>query len=127
MDDFTKGLMEADAEFPESWDPKPGDCIVGIVEGYETNVGRYGSTICKIRSEADHTIKAVWISTVVLANKFQGLRPLKGERVGIKYLGKHPTKSYSQWVVQVERSEDDLPDFTAGSLEDIIPADGLPF
>ena len=65
----------------------------------------------------------MWISTTVLAAKFQALKPKVGERVGIKYLGKHATKDYKLWVMRVDREAGEVPDFTAGSMEDQVPAE----
>ena len=122
-DAFRDSVKDDDGEFPESWSPNPGDMIVGLVDGYETNVGRYSSTVCRIRSEDDGKLYSVWISTTVLAEKFQALKPKPDERIAIRYLGKHPKKDYKRWIVKIDREavEGDVPDFMASNMEDIVP------
>lgn len=95
--------------FAPSWQPEPGDIIVGTIVGFSIGSGQYGDVnIATIHDEEINQDLAVWLSSKVLLNEFQRLEPKIGERIGIRYDGKHPDKGYHRYIVQIDRKDEVL-------------------
>lgn len=104
------GRLERSGPFPPAWEPVEDEILVGIVESYTEGSTPYGPCyVCIIQVEErrrdgafDREPRlAVWLGKTVLKNEFQRQRPQVGDRVGIRYLGKHP-KGYRNFSMMVE-------------------------
>lgn len=106
---------ELDAEtgaHPESWKPAPGDKLVGRLVRYDKAPGRFGLCILAVldvagedgkASQGPHLV-AVWLQHKVLLERFKELRPVPGERVGIKRLP-DADKRYARYLVKIDRPQ----------------------
>lgn len=117
--DLLKELDEM-GEWPECWRPKAGDTIVGKILRYSEGPTTYGPvrTVILERDNGEGLI-SVWLSSTVLLNKFKAAQPKEGERIALRYLGKHSEKGYHQYALVVDR-ETPAPDFEplGGEKED---------
>lgn len=132
--DLAKELNEWDGQFPPAWRPQEGETLVGTIRRYSTGQGTYGPVRTAIIQRDDGSKVSLWISSTVLLALFQRENPRVGERIGVRYLGKHETKGYRKWSLIVDRPEVQ-PDFSplggeAGEL-DALPERttdrGLPY
>ena len=98
-------ILEGWDEFPPAWKPIPGEVLVGTVEAYDVASGKYGdSKVCILRDQAEGSLVAVYLSSMVLLNEFSKIRPKIGEQVGIRYLGKADgDNAYHRYKVVVDR------------------------
>lgn len=92
-------------DWPPAWKPEPGDVLVGTVERYDIGQTQYGPVrTCTIRTDQGERL-AIWLSTTVLLDQFRRERPKPGERIGVKYLGKHPEHGYHRYRLIVDRPQ----------------------
>jgi hypothetical protein len=120
-DNFRDDARNDDGEFAESWSPKVGDELCGLVKGYRTNVGQYATTVATIADEDSGEDLALWISTGAMVDRFAELKPRVGERLYVRRLpdghSKASGQSYKRWIIRVDRPEtgdpDAMPDFGA--------------
>jgi hypothetical protein len=105
--DLLRELEDWDG-WPEAWNPKPGDNLVGVVRRYDQGQSMYGPVHTVIvEREGLGELVSVWLSSTVLLALFRQHRPKVGERIGVRYLGKHPEKGYRRYVLLVDRPEAD--------------------
>jgi len=104
MRDLLRELNEWD-EWPPAWKPEPGDILVGKVLHYDKGYTPYGEVRTCIVEQDDGERVSLWLSTTVLLDQFKRLRPRIGERIGLKYLGKHPDLGYHRYRLIVDRDE----------------------
>lgn len=103
--DLLRELQDWDG-WPEAWNPKPGGNLVGTVRRYDVGQSAFGPVHTVIvEREASGEFVSVWLSSTVLLSLFQQHRPKVGERIGLRYLGKHPEKGYRRYVLLVDRPE----------------------
>lgn len=116
-DDFREKVEKETLEYPESWDPDPGDVLIAIVQGYNQAHTRYGEQyVCNVERETDGEPLSVWLGHTVLLDAFKRKRPEPGERIGIKYHGPHDEKDYEMYTLRVDRSGSDaVPDFESSN------------
>lgn len=111
-------LSNWDGQF-HTWQPEPGDMIVGILQFVEQVETEYGvSKVATILDDEDHQRKSVWLSSTVLANEWQRQMPSIGDRIGIKYGGKHE-KGYHMYALLVDNSARQLSPVTIAELPPI--------
>jgi hypothetical protein len=109
--DLAAELAQESRDFPESWKPRPGDIIVGVVAKYTQAESKFGTRwICVLNVLNDLGVEyfvSIWLSHAVLLGEFAKLRPRVGERVGIKRLEDKVGSggSYARYVVKVDRPE----------------------
>lgn len=121
MRDLAKELEGFDGRWPASWRPKEGEMLIGRIIRYSEGPGRFGPVRTAIIERDDGTRASLWLSSMVLLDQFNRERPRVGERVGVKYLGKHPQKGYHRFTLVVDR-EEPAPDFSPlGGEEDCAP------
>ena len=98
--------LDRDQEFPPSWRPLEGDQIVGVIERYSHGTSSLtGDPVQIVWIEDDQGNRhSVWLNCAVLVSKFADLKPQPGERVGIRYMGKHEAKNYKIFRVVVDRA-----------------------
>jgi hypothetical protein len=105
--------LENDVGYPEGWRPEKGDFILGELVGYGSFDGDYGVVpIANVKAKKGTTspdgekveleegkIYGVWLSHAVLKRKFEDLKPVPGEIIGIlrKDLIKPKTKGYKPY------------------------------
>ena len=98
-------LNEADTEWPPCWRPQEGETLVGTILRYSSGQTQYGPCRTAILQRADGKRVSLWLSSVVLLSLFEREKPRPGEKVGLRYLGKHPTKNYKRFALVVDRPE----------------------
>ncbi|MEJ5370251.1 MAG: hypothetical protein WHT08_18220 [Bryobacteraceae bacterium] len=104
MRDLKRELLEWDG-WPESWRPEPGDVLVGTVLRYDVGHTAYGPVrTCTVRTDDGERV-AIWLSSTVLLDLFKRERPQVGERIGLRYQGKHPEHGYHRYRLIVDRDE----------------------
>jgi len=107
--------------YPEAWRPKPGEILVGFIDGYDTGHTAYGDvrTVVVTCEETNQKV-TLWLTSTVLLNLFQRHKPKPGERIGLKYLGKDPEKGYHRYHLVVDRPVglDELTPLGGEELED---------
>jgi hypothetical protein len=124
-DPFRRGLEDDEGEFPDAWIPKPGELLVGQLARYERGTTTYGTcAIAVVLDEDSGQERAVWILHHTLKGEFASLRPVPGERVGIKRLPDAENahgQRYQKWLLRVDRQGEAqaLPDF--GEPEEAVP------
>lgn len=93
---------------PEGWRPKDGDVIIGTVQEVTKGWSDYTDTyypIVVIKPD-DGDAVSVHAFHAVLRNRLTELRPVVGETLGIKYVGKQKSKDGKRdvtvYIVKVE-------------------------
>lgn len=111
--------QDLDQAYAEGWRPEEGSVIVGTV----TDLGRGWSDykndyypIVTVMDDKTQTEVAIHCFQTVLERKMKELKPKVGEKIGVKFLGKHPTKNgkneVANYTVKVEgRTVDPWEDF----------------
>lgn len=125
--DLAAELDADDGEFPESWKPRPGDKVVGVVKNYTTGETKFGPRpICVIETLNDQGVPyllSIWLSHTVLVNEFRKVRPKVGEEIGVKRNEDGP--GYARYRVLVNRPAATEPDWDSlGEPATEKPADG---
>lgn len=103
--DLAAELAYEDNSWPESWKPEPGDLLVGKLIRKGVRKTRYGPTEVAVVETDDHARFCVWLSSTVLKGCFDQENPEPGDRVGIRYNGRHETKGYHLYALVVDRGE----------------------
>jgi hypothetical protein len=85
-----------------AWRPAPGDTIIGELADVGERDNGYGPYPILTLLTDDGAI-SVHCFHEVLRSELAKLSPQVGECIGIKYIGRHPEKSYHQYRVSVER------------------------
>lgn len=120
-DPFRQALEEDEGEFPDAWMPKPGEMLVGTLVRYERAATSYGPcSIAVVMDEQSGQLWAVWLLHHVLRGEFAALRPVPGERIGLKRLPDAENahgQRYRRWLLRVDRRGEDqaVPDFEEGA------------
>jgi hypothetical protein len=87
----------------EAWRPKPGAKVIGEVIDVDTRTTEFGVyPMITIRTDGGDEIAVHGFHTV-LRNELAKRPPRLGERLGIKYLGKHD-KGYENYRVVFEQA-----------------------
>lgn len=86
--------------YAEAWRPKAGEKIVGEVIDVDSRTTEYGTyPIVTLRTD-EGTELAIHGFHTVLKSEFSKARPEVGDRIGVKYLGKHEPRYESYRVVR---------------------------
>ena len=91
--DLEAELRNFDGTWPACWRPEEGETLIGVVKLYSTGQSQYGEVRTVIVEREDGSRVSVWLSSTVLLACFQREKPKVGDRIGLRYLGKHPEKS----------------------------------
>ncbi len=124
-DPFRRALEEDEGEFAEAWLPKPGEMLVGTLARYERGSTSYGPcAIAIVEDETSGKQWGLWILHEVLKQEFTDLRPVPGERIGVKRLPDARNAAgqpYAKWLLRVDRpsGEQPIPDF--GAIAPVTP------
>lgn len=90
--------------YPPAWRPKVGDVLVAVIDGYDIGHTPYGAVrTCIVTEEATNTKVSLWLSSTVLLDLFNKHKPIPGEKIGLKYLGKDDDKKYHRYRLVVDR------------------------
>jgi hypothetical protein len=93
-----------DADYAAAWRPNPGDKVIGTVTALDVRDGTYGAYPIVTLDTEDGEV-ALHCFHEVLANELAKIAPKIGDRVGVKYAGKHPERGYH--IYRVQRDGDD--------------------
>lgn len=100
-------LAQEGSAWPQSWKPEVGETLVGVILRYSSGPSRYGPVRTAIIEKDDGGKCSLWLSSIVLLDLFKRERPKVGERIGVRYLGKHE-KGYRRWSLVVDRPAAEL-------------------
>ena len=99
----------------EAWRPEAGDKIVGTVVDVDSRDGEFGLyPIVTVQTDTGDE-RAVHAFHTVLKREFAKRQPRPGERIGIKYLGKHERGYEAYRIVWAEVAA--APDWSAIGVE----------
>ena len=87
------------------WNPQPGDIITGRLAGYVSRQTKRGPARIAVIDTDDGERRGVWVTSTVLKGHFEQEAPRPGDRLGIKYGGRHETKGYHLFSFVIERAE----------------------
>jgi hypothetical protein len=81
---------QADRDYPQAWIPEAeGDELVGVVAGVKPAVQTtYGPVPVVEVEDGLHAGWSVWLTHTVLRREFERQRPVLGETILIRYLGR---------------------------------------
>jgi hypothetical protein len=82
-----------DYDFAEGWKPEPGDVLEGRITGIDTGTNDYGSYPIVTVQREDGTSGAVHCFHSTIRGQLARLRPMVGNKIGIKYMGKRKAKN----------------------------------
>jgi len=125
MQNPTPNLGDAlDRDFAPAWRPQPGDKLVGVVIDLSSRTGNFGPyAIITIRDD-DGNEWAAHAFHEVLLNELARIARKVGDRIGIKYAGKHPERGYHRYRVQ--RDGDGAFDWSKFAGDDDVPGTDVP-
>ena len=87
---------QLDAKFAPAWRREDDPKIVGEVTTLSEREGAYGRyPIVTVRTQDGE--RAIHAFHEVLANELARIAPKVGDKIGVKYLGKHPERSYHRY------------------------------
>jgi hypothetical protein len=103
-----------DLEYAKGWKPEEGDVLVGTVTNVDFGWSEYRGEypIITVQPEGGGDPVALHCFHDALFNRMSSLRPGIGERIGVQYKGKAPSKSnprntVARYVVRIDgRSTD---------------------
>jgi hypothetical protein len=91
----------------EAWRPEVGEKLIGVVVDLDERISSYdGATkypVVTVQDDAGTCLAWHAFHAVARAQLAQAA-PVIGDRIGIKFSGKHPEKGYALWVVRVDRA-----------------------
>jgi hypothetical protein len=86
----------------------------------------YGEVRTVVVADDNGDEHSVWLFTTVILNEFRKQRPKPGERIGLRYLGKHPEKHYHRYRLMVDRPEPADPFAPLGGEAQVVEDDDIP-
>lgn len=102
--------QQADNAALPTWEPGIGETLTGTVAGYVTRTTKHGAARQVIVEREDGSGRIqVWVSSAVLRSAFEREQPKRGERIAIRYNGRHETKGYHLYGLVVDRYEQPEP------------------
>jgi hypothetical protein len=104
---------------PTAWRPDEGDRLIGTVVEVGERESNYGGTYPIVVVENDAgTEVVVHAHHVVLRDELAQQRPRRGDRIGIRYLGRDADRGYERYRVVVEHTDaTDEPDWNRYAAE----------
>ena len=121
--DLRAELERDDGTYPDSLLLKSGEIFAGTLRKYTSATTQYGDAIIAVvDDETNGTPRSLWLIHEVLRREFARQKPRVGERLAVKYHGKH-AKGYHGWSLLVDR-EDDVPNFADATTEDTVEPTG---
>ncbi|HOP78928.1 MAG TPA: hypothetical protein PLZ21_00005 [Armatimonadota bacterium] len=107
--DLRSELANDEPQWGKAWNPQHGEILVGILRSYTRASNNFGTChVANVEDEQTGQIVSVWLSSTVLLDLFRQHHPKRGERLGIKYLGKHPEKGYRLYRLLLDRGEEPI-------------------
>ncbi len=123
--------LDMDEQYADGWRPEPGAVLVGTVtdlgKGWSDYSGGRNYPIVTVEKDDGEKV-AIHCFHTVLEKKMKELRPTVGEVIGVKFIGKQPTKDgtneFANYNVKVKgRSVDIWGDTPAPvDLSEAVPA-----
>jgi hypothetical protein len=104
---------QADREYPSAWIPEqPGDEIIGVVKAVRPAVHTaYGPVpVVEVEQLGTHAGWSIWLTHTVLRREFVRRRPVPGETLLVRYLGRVLPETggaaYESYRVVVDRPDE---------------------
>ena len=125
-DDELFAELEEQREFAPTWKPEENETLTGVILRYRKAYSVYGNLvdICEIKTKEGARF-AIWLNSTVLLGKFRETNPKVGEKIAIRYFGKHPEKRYKRYAVAVDREQVDGGSHTFENPADREPPESL--
>jgi hypothetical protein len=124
--DLAAELDDDDGTFAESWKPRAGDKITGVLVRYDEAQGAFGPCpVAIIDALNDVGVPypvTVWIGPAMLRSEFKKVKPKPGERIGIKRF-KDSEKGYARYRVIVDRPDEKQFEPNWDALDDLSNGD----
>jgi hypothetical protein len=98
---------QLDKDYAPAWRPVPGEKVIGAVTALDAREGAYG-TYPIVTLETDDGEIALHCFHEVLQNELAKIAPKIGDRIGVKYVGKHPERGYHVYRVQRDGADDEF-------------------
>jgi hypothetical protein len=100
-------LRQKAAQASETWQPEPGECLIGVLVGSQKAVGTYGENYqMLVQDEAGH-ITAAWITPWIKDN-LRAQDAAQGDLIALTFLGKKQSPAgriYNGYSLIVDKSE----------------------
>lgn len=88
------------------WKPQVGDYICGRLVRFDSRVTKFGAVqIAVIEQDGGRGKVGVWTNPTVLRRAFDEHDPRPGDRVAIRYDGRHPEKQYHLFRMVIDRAQ----------------------
>lgn len=110
-------MSSMDMNYASGWKPDEGDTLIGTVVSIDFGWSNYTNaeypivTVQPEGTDKPDARVAVHCFHTALLNRIMSLRPTEGERIGIQYKGKEPSKdnprnTVAKYVVRLDRKGD---------------------
>jgi hypothetical protein len=94
------------AGWPPSWQSRPGEVLVGVIDRYAIGHTPQGPVRLVIVSEEPTGERvSLWLSSTSLLSLFAQYRPQPGGRISVRYRWRGPGQEYSRWMLSVDYRE----------------------
>lgn len=125
--DLERELQERGDGWPAAWNPQPGATLVGTVILYDQGHTQFGPVRTAIIEREEGSRVSLWINSTVLLSLFERDKPKVGERIGLRYLGKHAAKGYRRYHLVVDREPGEITFTPLGGERDDPEDESDPF
>ncbi|MGZ8930280.1 MAG: hypothetical protein ACXW0O_04770 [Methylosarcina sp.] len=105
LPDRLAALRAKAAQTGEVWQPQPGECLVGVMIGWQKAVGTYGENYQILIQDETGTVTAAWL-TPWLKENLKAQEAEQGDLVAITFLGKKQAPSgraYNAYSIAVDK------------------------
>jgi hypothetical protein len=93
---------QLDREYAQAWRPAPGDKLVGEITDLSVFDAGYGDyPVVTVRTD-DGTERSFHALHEVAQSELARVRPAVGDRIGVRYDGKHADRGYHRYRVRSE-------------------------
>jgi len=103
MNSTTKVLQDLEMSIT-SWRPQPGDAVAGTIVAMSDFDGQYGTYPTVTLDTGGPELVMIHAFHAVLKGELARLKPVLGDTLGIKFLGKVDGKDYQNYRVKLARS-----------------------
>jgi hypothetical protein len=107
--DFRDRMERDAAEPPTAWKPEPGDLLLGSILDIDARTTAHSKRpndcpVITILNEDDEVVYDWWAYHDVAKKELAKLRPKVGERIAVRYMGRHPN-GYFMYKIRIDRQD----------------------
>lgn len=105
--DFREQMERWEAEPPTVWKPDPGGLLLGPILDIDGRTTAHSKRpndcpVLTVRNEEDETVYEWWAFHDVAKRELAKLKPRTGERIAVRYLGRHEA-GYYMYKIRMDR------------------------